>query len=55
MTFLNRAGIEMNYRLIGKFISKMLMVEAVFMLPALLISIYIKKKKESTDFWSRWQ
>lgn len=30
----------MNYRLIGKFISKMLMVEGVFMLPALGISIY---------------
>lgn len=45
MTFLNRAGIEMNYRLIGKFISKMLMVEAVFMLPALLISIYYKEEK----------
>lgn len=30
----------MNYRMMGKFISRILLVEAVFMLPALLISLY---------------
>ena len=30
----------MNYRMMGKFISRILMVEAVFMVPALLISIF---------------
>ena len=30
----------MNYRMMGKFISRILMVEAVFMLPALLIAVY---------------
>ncbi|MCD7724559.1 MAG: TrkH family potassium uptake protein [Clostridiales bacterium] len=30
----------MNYRMIGRFISKILLVEAAFMLPALLISFY---------------
>lgn len=29
----------MNYRMIGRFIGKMLLVEAAFMIPALLISI----------------
>lgn len=30
----------MNYRMMGKFISRILLVEAVFMLPALLIAVY---------------
>lgn len=30
----------MNYRMMGKFISQILMMEAVFMIPALLISMY---------------
>jgi len=30
----------MNYRMMGKFISRILLVEAVFMIPALLISIF---------------
>ena len=30
----------MNYRMIGRFIGKMLLVEAAFMIPALLISIF---------------
>ncbi|MCM1345369.1 MAG: hypothetical protein NC246_16225, partial [Muribaculaceae bacterium] len=29
----------MNYKMMGRFIGKMLIVEAVFMLPALLISL----------------
>ena len=30
----------MNYKMMGRFIGKMLIVEAVFMLPALLISLF---------------
>lgn len=30
----------MNYKLMGRFISKILMVEAVFMVPAMLISLW---------------
>lgn len=30
----------MNYRMMGKFISRILMVEAIFMIPALLISVF---------------
>lgn len=40
----------MNYRLIGKFISKMLMVEGAFMLPALLISLFYKEEKSVYGF-----
>lgn len=40
----------MNYRMMGKFISKILMVEAVFMLPALLISVYHQEKKTIFGF-----
>lgn len=36
----------MNYRMMGKFISRILLVEAVFMLPALLISL-VKHEKQS--------
>ena len=36
----------MNYRMMGKFISRILLVEAVFMLPALLISLYENEIKE---------
>lgn len=35
----------MNYRLIGKFISKILLVEAAFMFPALAVSVYYGEKK----------
>lgn len=38
----------MNYRMMGKFISRILMVEAVFMLPALLIAVY--HQEENTIF-----
>lgn len=38
----------MNYRMIGKFISRILIVEAVFMLPALLIAVY--HQEENTVF-----
>lgn len=34
----------MNYRMMGKFISRILMVEAVFMLPALLIAMYHREQ-----------
>lgn len=34
----------MNYRMMGKFISRILMVEAVFMLPALLIAAYHREQ-----------
>ena len=50
----------MNYRLIGKFISKMLMVEGVFMLPALGISIYCGEMDSVYGFagrgkvWCAW-
>lgn len=40
----------MNYRMMGKFISRILMVEAVFMLPALLISVYHQEKKTIFGF-----
>ncbi len=34
----------MNYRMMGKFISRILMVEAAFMLPALLIAVYHREQ-----------
>lgn len=40
----------MNYRMMGKFISRILVVEVVFMLPALLISIYHQEEKTILDF-----
>ncbi|MDE7044948.1 MAG: TrkH family potassium uptake protein, partial [Acetatifactor sp.] len=30
----------MNYKMMGRFVGRMLIVEAVFMLPALLISLF---------------
>lgn len=30
----------MNYKMMGRFIGKILMVEAVFMVPAMLISLF---------------
>ena len=33
-------GNRMNYKMMGRFIGKMLVVEAIFMLPALLISLF---------------
>lgn len=41
---------NMNYRMMGKFISRILVVEVVFMLPALLISIYHQEKKTIFGF-----
>lgn len=40
----------MNYRMMGKFISRILVVEVVFMLPALLISIYHQEAKTIFGF-----
>lgn len=34
----------MNYKMMGRFVSLILLVEAVFMLPALFISLYLKEK-----------
>ena len=33
----------MNYKMMGRFIGKILMVEAVFMVPAMLISLWEKE------------
>lgn len=40
----------MNYRMMGKFISRILFVEAVFMLPALLIAVYHGEEKTIFGF-----
>lgn len=40
----------MNYRMMGKFISRILMVEAVFMIPALLISVFHEESESVSGF-----
>ena len=40
----------MNYRMMGKFISRILMVEAGFMLPALLIAVYHRERNTVFGF-----
>lgn len=40
----------MNYRMMGKFISRILLVEAVFMLPALLIAVYHREERTIFGF-----
>lgn len=40
----------MNYRMMGKFISRILMVEAVFMIPALLISVFHEESESVLGF-----
>ena len=40
----------MNYKMMGKFISRILLVEAVFMIPALLISIFNNEIKSVAGF-----
>lgn len=40
----------MNYRMMGKFISRILLVEAAFMLPALLISLYESEMRSVCGF-----
>ena len=40
----------MNYKVIGKFISRILFIEAIFMIPALLISIYDNEKPAVIGF-----
>lgn len=42
----------MNYKMMGKFISRILLVEAVFMIPALLISIFNEEIKSVIGFVS---
>lgn len=42
----------MNYKMMGKFISRILLVEAVFMVPALLISIFKGETKSIVGFVS---
>ena len=41
----------MNYKMMGRFIGKILMVEGVFMIPALLISLW---EREYTAAWAFW-
>ncbi len=41
----------MKYRVMGRFIGKILMVEAVFMIPALLISLW---EREEASVWAFW-
>lgn len=41
----------MNYKMMGRFIGKILMVEGVFMIPALLISLW---EREDTAAWAFW-
>lgn len=41
----------MNYRLMGKFLSQILMIEAVFMMPALFISLYYHEKTAALGFF----
>ena len=40
----------MNYKVMGRFISKILAVEAVFMTPAMLISVFDKEYKAFISF-----
>lgn len=40
----------MNYRMMGKFISRILMVEAIFMIPALLISVFHEESEAVYGF-----
>ena len=40
----------MNYKVMGRFISKILAVEAVFMIPAMLISVFDKEYKAFISF-----
>ena len=42
----------MNYKMMGKFISRILLVEAVFMVPALLISVFNGETKSVVGFIS---
>lgn len=41
----------MNYKMMGRFIGKILTVEGVFMVPALLISLWEKEYKAAWAFW----
>ncbi len=41
----------MNYRMLGRFVGKILMLEAVFMAPALLISLYCGEIAAVRGFW----
>lgn len=40
----------MNYRMMGKFISRILIVEAIFMVPALLISVFHEESEAVSGF-----
>ena len=42
MISLSDARLNMNYKMMGRFIGRILMVEAVFMVPAMLISLLDK-------------
>ena len=41
----------MNYKMMGKFLSQILIVEAGFMVPALLISLYTGSRAAVYGFW----
>lgn len=41
----------MNYKMMGRFIGKILMVEGVFMIPALLISLWEREYSAAGAFW----
>ena len=53
MTFLSEreeTEKKMNYKVMGRFISKILTVEAVFMIPALCISLFDGDHRASSSF-----
>lgn len=41
----------MNFKMICRFIGKILLVEAVFMVPALIISLIVGEKVQYLDFY----
>lgn len=41
----------MNYKMMGRFIGKILVVEGVFMVPALLISLWKREYASAHAFW----
>lgn len=41
----------MNYKMMGRFIGKILLVEAVFMIPAMIISMALHEKQAAQAFW----
>jgi trk system potassium uptake protein TrkH len=50
MIYSSNRGVGMNYKVMGRFISQILFVEAVFMIPAMLIGIYDGDKNTVKGF-----